>query len=123
MFFYFTFFLFLSYPHSPTPYSNSYFKSATPGFTKRFDTEILNLREKLTVLKETITYLTDKQHYLNSNLKEQLDKIETELKQLDTVKEELQSTQELMLLQHNIIKQQFDHFKEFCKEFILSKGK
>lgn len=89
------------------------------GATKRFDLELNVVREKLTIIKETIAHLQDKNSYQNYHLKEQLEHIEEELEQLDLVKEELQGTRELMLLQHNSLKQQIEDFKSFCKEMLF----
>lgn len=89
------------------------------GVTKRFDLELNLIREKLVITRESIIHLQDKNSYQNNDLKEQLEHIEKELEQLDLVKQELQGTRELMLLQHNNLKQQIEDFKQFCKEILL----
>lgn len=82
---------------------------------KRFDRELIAIKEKITILKHCIDTIDEKNSYHNKNLKSQLERLETDLSKLDLVQSELQSTRELLLVQHNTLQYEIKEFKKFYK--------
>lgn len=83
--------------------------------SKRFDRELIAIKEKITILKHCIDTIDDKNSYHNKTLKNQLERLETDLNKLDLVQSELQNTRELLLLQHNTLQYEINEFKKFYK--------
>lgn len=87
--------------------------------SKRFDKELMVIREKMTILKHCIDTIDQRNSYNNKTLQTQLERLETDLSKLDLVQSELHNTRELLLLQHNTLQNQINEFKNFLK--VLSK--
>lgn len=85
------------------------------GATKRLDSEIIVIKEQITLLKQNVFYVDSKQDMVNTTIKEQVDVLAKEIEQLESLKMELQGTREIMLLQNNSFVQQLTDFKEFIK--------
>lgn len=83
--------------------------------SKRFDRELIAIKEKIIVLKYCIDTIDERNAYHNKTLKYQLERLETDLSKLDLVQSELQSTRELLLVQHNTLQYEIKEFKKFYK--------
>lgn len=83
--------------------------------SKRFDRELIAIKEKITILKHCIDTIDERNSYHNKTLKYQLERLEADLSKLDLVQSELQSTRELLLVQHNTLQYEIKEFKKFYK--------